>query len=288
MFDSVSLIWCFIAYLLAGVCVGTFEANLLSCLSPLGHETKSWAVIGIPVGFNGVSIGFYVLFAIIPHNTFAHAFPYFMIAGSCIAGAIFFYYYVPYIEFEASHDGVARFRENMVLWRDWFYYIRTNCLALMIDMFFVSMFSSIVYYIYDKDELPIWTNSDVTISRNVFQTWYNFFAFLGDFTSRKLAYRGSLSRKVNPLCFLILSAVGAMCILSRLTLFAPFGMLLVMFANGSIYAQTTKYIDNNVDARYNLIALSVWLFIGDIGSYSASLVVQPLQIYIRSAFNSTR
>ena len=69
-------------------------------------------------------------------------------------------------------------------------------------------------------------------------------------------------------------------ILSKVVLLAPFGMLCIMFANGSIYAHTTKHIDNVVDDRFNLIALSVWLFVGDVGSYTASLIVQPLQIAI--------
>ena len=286
IFDSTSLVWCFIAYLLAGVCIGSFEANLLSCLSPLGHETKSWAVIGIPIGFNGVSIGFYILFAIIPHDVFAHAFPYFMISGSCLAGALFFYLYIPYVEFESSHDGAIRFKENLVLWREWFFQIQGNCFALMIDMFCVSLFSSLVYYIYNEDNLVIYPHSETTIPRNVFQTLFNFFSFLGDFTSRKLTYI-YVKKSINPLYFLILSIIGAVCVLSKITLLAPFGILFIMFANGSIYAQTTKHIDNNIDARFNLMSLSVWLFIGDIGSYSASLLVQPLQIFIEGMTNST-
>lgn len=286
IFNSTSLVWCFIAYLLAGVCIGSFEANLLSCLSPLGHETKSWAVIGIPIGFNGVSIGFYILFAIVPHDAFAHAFPYFMIAGSCLAGALFFYLYIPYVEFESSHDGAIRFKENLLLWREWFFQIQGNCFALMIDMFFVSLFSSLVYYIYNEDNLMIYPHSETTISRNIFQTWFNFFSFLGDFTSRKLTYI-YVKKSINPLYFLILSIIGAACVLSKITLLAPFGILFIMFANGSIYAQTTKHIDNNIDARFNLMSLSVWLFVGDIGSYSASLLVQPLQIFIGGMTNST-
>lgn len=41
----------FAAYFMGGVSIGTFESNLLSSISPLGHATKTWAVIGIPVGY---------------------------------------------------------------------------------------------------------------------------------------------------------------------------------------------------------------------------------------------
>ena len=47
-------------------------------------------------------------------------------------------------------------------------------------------------------------------------------------------------------------------------------MFCVFFANGAIYGTSTRYIDNAVDKRYNLIALSIWLFIGDLGSVTGS------------------
>jgi hypothetical protein len=46
-------------------------------------------------------------------------------------------------------------------------------------------------------------------------------------------------------------------------------------ATGSIYATTTKHMDNTFKegtdmAQYHLIALSVWLFVGDIGSVTGA------------------
>lgn len=43
----------FAAYFMGGVSIGTFESNLLSSISPLGHATKTWAVLGIPIGCVG-------------------------------------------------------------------------------------------------------------------------------------------------------------------------------------------------------------------------------------------
>jgi hypothetical protein len=140
------------------------------------------------------------------------------------------------------------------------------------------MFSAIVYYIYNVDHIPLWPYAEHTIPKNVFQVWYNFCSFLGDFSGRKIAYQDKHKR--NPYLFLLFSLVGIFCVLSKVVILAPFGMMFIMFANGSIYAHTTKHIDNVVDDRFILIALSVWLFVGDIGSYVASLIVQPLQIAI--------
>ncbi|CAD7974672.1 unnamed protein product [Amoebophrya sp. A25] len=45
------------AYLFSGLAVGTFESNAMASLAPLGPETKLWAVIGLPLGFNVISVG---------------------------------------------------------------------------------------------------------------------------------------------------------------------------------------------------------------------------------------
>ena len=41
--------------------VGTFESNLLSVITPLGPQTKVWAICGMPVGFNIINIGGFLL-----------------------------------------------------------------------------------------------------------------------------------------------------------------------------------------------------------------------------------
>merc|ERR1719456_598600 len=63
IFDSDNVAWVFVASLTSGIAIGTFESNLMSCLTPLGHGTKSWAVLGVSGGFNLVSVGFFILFA---------------------------------------------------------------------------------------------------------------------------------------------------------------------------------------------------------------------------------
>jgi len=50
----------FIGYGLGGVAIGTFESNVLSMITPLGKDTKLWAIIAIPVGINTVNIGGFI------------------------------------------------------------------------------------------------------------------------------------------------------------------------------------------------------------------------------------
>lgn len=55
-FDGTSLNWVYSAYAIGGVGVGTFESNMLAAIAPLGHDTKVWAIIGMPVGFVSISV----------------------------------------------------------------------------------------------------------------------------------------------------------------------------------------------------------------------------------------
>jgi len=59
--ESHRLCWVVLAYSLGGVAVGSFESNLLACLTPFGHRTKHIAILGIPVGVTTVLVGGFFL-----------------------------------------------------------------------------------------------------------------------------------------------------------------------------------------------------------------------------------
>ena len=59
---DLSLVW--FAYLLGGIGIGSFESNLLSAITPLGHRTKLWATLGIPAGVVLITVGSFVVFAV--------------------------------------------------------------------------------------------------------------------------------------------------------------------------------------------------------------------------------
>merc|ERR1719223_974224 len=37
----------YISYLIGGISIGTFESNVMSVLTPIGHRAKSWAIVGL-------------------------------------------------------------------------------------------------------------------------------------------------------------------------------------------------------------------------------------------------
>ena len=87
----------------------------------------------------------------------------------------------------------------------------------------------------------------------------------------------------HPFIYLICSFGGAAICLSRVAIAAPIGIFLVMFGNGCIYATTTRHIDQHVDKHFNLVALSIWLFIGDIGSVIGSNVLSYIDTLVCSS-----
>lgn len=47
-FGGTSIGWVYGSYALGGIGIGTFESNLLASISTLGHDTKLWAIAGMP------------------------------------------------------------------------------------------------------------------------------------------------------------------------------------------------------------------------------------------------
>ena len=278
------VVFVFMVYGLAGVAIGTFEANVVSVITPLGHQTKTWAIMGMPVGYNGTTIGTFLFFLIDPTNPMLEAIVFGVVAVMNILGALIFYIKIPDVNFEASKDGARSFLTSLFHWRKfkrWFPIMWQNILVMMFNMFSVITMSSIVLYIFDLPHIPLWAGGP-SIPKDAFQAVYNFHAFLGDFVSRKVIYIDGFPLLIrrNPLIFLMLTAVGITFGLLKIGILAWLGMFLVMFGNGSIYGATTKHVDEMVPRQFNLVALSMWLFIGDLGSTIASNLTNYITVHL--------
>lgn len=274
----------FVVYFFGGMAVGTFEANFVSCVTPLGHQSKKWAVMGMPVGYNGVSIGGFALFALFPKIVYLQGLVFGVIALACCCGMLFFIAKIPAVEFEASGvQSVGALVAAVRQWRAWVPLLRYNIIAFAFDMFCCILAGSIVLYVFKVDRVPLVPGSTVTLPYNAFQAIFNICAFIGDFSARKIVYAPpqwwptwALGCNGNPLRFSVLTLIGAALSLARVAILAPIGMFLIMLGNGMIYATSTKHIDENVEWRYNLIGVSFWLFVGDCGSYLASTLTTPV------------
>ena len=278
--ESKSIAWVFLAYALGGTAIGSFESNLLSCITPLGHATKVWAIIGFPAGFACVSIvGFMLTAAGVPPVAL-----YLAVMVLVLVGMAVFAWRIPHVPIKHNADSLSAFWDNFVHWREWFPLIVWHCLALTVDMYCVSLFSGILLFIFNGTQVPIFGPASATLfPHDWFFAIHNCFSLVGDSLSRKVMY---LIEPRHPWLYLVACLAGAALCLLKVAFVAPLGIFLVFFANGSIYATTTRHIDTNVDKQYNLIALSVWLFIGDIGSVAGSNTLPYVRARVAHSFLS--
>ena len=151
----------------------------------------------------------------------------------------------------------------------------------------VSLFSGVIMYIYDCPQVPLFGRdtdnsylAPLKLSHNAFILVYNTYTFLGDTVSRKIAY---LDRPHSPFSYLVMTVIGVTMCLSKIAVLAPFGIFLIFAANGFIYGSTCRHIDMHVDKHYNLIALSFWLFVGDLGSVIGSNLISYVKVWIGPA-----
>jgi hypothetical protein len=229
----------------------------------------------MPVGFTCISV---VGYAAMGFFQISVAYLYATTAVMAFLGIGIWLHRIP-IPSSYNQQDFAQFRANLSSWRLWLPHIIGYALCLTVDMFMVSFFSAINQYILDGDKLPIFGGgSPPFINTNTFFSIYSIGTFIGDTAGRKIIYYFSLSR-VHPACYLVLSLIGAFCCLLKVPFVSWIGIFLIFFANGLIYAASTKFIDQHVDKEYSLTAISVWLFVGDIGSVTGSnswQVFQPI------------
>jgi hypothetical protein len=152
-------------------------------------------------------------------------------------------------------------------------------------MFCVSTFSpGVMLYIFPKGRLiTLWSGGSIQVSKDAFIAVYNLFNFAGESISRKLAYTDKQRR--NPFLFLVFSALGvSINVLATkvywMPVVCPIAGFFIFFANGSIYNHTCRKIDETVQKRFNLTALSFWLFLGDFGSVAGSNCMAVLKVWM--------
>eukprot|EP01095_Lingulamoeba_sp_RSL-Kostka_P004019 TRINITY_DN1511_c1_g2_i1.p1 TRINITY_DN1511_c1_g2~~TRINITY_DN1511_c1_g2_i1.p1 ORF type:complete len:458 (-),score=96.60 TRINITY_DN1511_c1_g2_i1:139-1512(-) len=270
-----SIILVYVAYILGGLAIGSFEANVLSSITPLGKDTKFWAIVAMPCGINTVTIGGFLLLGWskwLSNNIWVF---YICVIILLIAGTICYFLRIYWLAQSVSTISLQKLVKDSCFdvenLKAWLWPLKFHCVALMIDMFCVSLLApGLILYMYDTKDIDFsWFGC--YINKFTFTAIYNSFFFIGDFTSRKIFYT---NRLFNPFLFLILSGIGVAIALSHIVEIAPLCALLVAFANGSIYTQTNRKIDRDISEKFNLIAFSTWLFVGDIGSVIGSNSIQ--------------
>ncbi len=276
LWDNTNLVWVYVAYMLGGVAIGSFEANLLSAIAPLGHQTKLWATMGIPIGVSTITIGGFIVMAIgvVPEYIYGVT-----IFGLSI-GIFIFSFIIPYHHVDNNSDSFSAFIQNIREWRQWLPQIKSHSIVLAVNMCCVSLFSpGLMLYVYDNPSgVPLWKG--LVVDTDAFFAVYNSFTFIGATIGRNLAYTDKKNRPV--VYFLIFSALGAtintFAGMNNFAIISPIAAMCVFLANGSIYNYTCKFIDSELKKEHNLTACSFWLFVGDLGSTTGSNLIPTLKL----------
>mmetsp|Transcript_3738 Transcript_3738/g.13834 ORF Transcript_3738/g.13834 Transcript_3738/m.13834 type:complete len:126 (-) Transcript_3738:113-490(-) len=81
----------------------------------------------------------------------------------------------------------------------------------------------------------------------------------------------------HPMLYGCFSAAGICLILQWQPCLAPLGTFLVLMGDGLIYGSISRFIDASIPQEFNVIAISAWLFIGDLGSILGSSLTNSIR-----------
>ena len=269
-----------IAYAFGGIAVGTFETNYSVVLAALGNKTKIYGISGIPLGIFLVIVpGFIAVTAGLPVVYIYASVVCLLIVGILI---LIFGLEFPEIDWLLSVDseygdpqqrGLSSFRslECRDKTTHWFLPVVSVGLVFTLNMLFVSAFSpGVLLYLYNTPTVYL-TPLANSLATGYFFATFSSFGFVADVLSRKRIY--SKKPTHHPIRYLILTAFGVAIIIAQMPIIAPIGTLLVFYANGSIYAQSCRWLDMRLDPRVQVIANSVFFFLGDCGSVIGAILI---------------
>lgn len=275
-----SLSWVVLAYSLGGMSIGSFESNILNCLTPLGHSTKRIAITAIPAGINLVLVGGY--FSMGPPCNVPATDIYLATALMIFCGILVMATKIPKCS-SPTPGSTARSRFGTLAsdakqFTRWFPQFWLISLASTIDMMSLAAFApGVLPYIYDKETVTITTG--VVLRTNLFLVLVNTFSMAGSVTGRCVSYR---LKYRHPMTYCVFTVAGVAMILMFVPALVPLGLFLVQAGDGLIYGTICKYIDTSVPKQFNLIAISFWLFVGDIGSIIGSNLIYSIKIWAGS------
>eukprot|EP00929_Paragymnodinium_shiwhaense_P023128 TRINITY_DN1455_c0_g1_i1.p1 TRINITY_DN1455_c0_g1~~TRINITY_DN1455_c0_g1_i1.p1 ORF type:complete len:547 (-),score=117.03 TRINITY_DN1455_c0_g1_i1:316-1848(-) len=276
--EDYRLMWVYLAYAFGGVAVGTFEGNLLACLTPLGHRTKHVTITAIPVGVTTVLVGGFLIMG--PPFYVPVTGLYLGVAMAVVLGMVTFVLRIPRCKLPASEQpNLSRFIMEAKAWRQWLPQMWHYPLATAVDMFTLSAFSpGVALYIWNQKTIAI--TPDFVMPTHTFFAIYNTANMIGGLIGRILSYR---MRPRHPLFYTAFNIIGASMLLLKIPMLAPLSTLLVMVGDGLVYGSIARHIDTHVPKEFNLIAISFWLFVGDFGSVIGSNLISYITAWVMAA-----
>eukprot|EP00927_Polykrikos_kofoidii_P080963 TRINITY_DN78019_c0_g1_i1.p1 TRINITY_DN78019_c0_g1~~TRINITY_DN78019_c0_g1_i1.p1 ORF type:complete len:445 (-),score=39.72 TRINITY_DN78019_c0_g1_i1:109-1368(-) len=263
----------FLHYGLLGVGVGIFEATYLSLISPLGHETKAWAIVGVPLGFGIVDVLAFILHSKLTLHL-APVWFFFWVAFCLPFGVLVVATKAPRHEVTQQVNIFEALRD----WKSWLLAASPFLIAKFASSFVMEN-TPAWFKIYNAGKVPMFSPSatDHLMDADFFFALVQTFVLLGDTLSRKAVYLFKLETPQSNIIMLCLAVVTSIVgfflqsfIMGVVTVLAGF---LAFWGNGMAYALSTKYFDRFVSPAQNRSVYSLWCMIGDCAGIIASYLV---------------
>lgn len=277
-----NVMWVFISYAFIGICVGSFEPNMLNIVNNLG-STRIYVLLSMPCGCSCVTIlGFCLM-------TFGFPYQFFYIIAiiGCVISMNLYYFtiYRASKEYELKSDNqhekftFTSFCNDLLKISEWFPKIGFHCLCSFINNILASLFIPGCTLYEHSRRVTYRLFCNVTIKNEIFMLLFNCGSFLGNFSSMRIMNK---KRIISPFIFIVLSLFGVLINLSLIPEIAPLCSFFIMSANGAIACQSSKLIGQLFHDKYHLTATSSFLFFGDFGSMIGSNFIQPILPHIIS------
>jgi len=271
-----SLMWVVLAYSLGGISIGCFESNLLACLTPLGHQTKRIAICGIPIGVSTTCVGGFLLMGP-PFHVPVRA-VYLAVAAGVLCGMAVMRLRIPSNTTPrcAGQGWLRKQLSDARQWRLWLPGFWHYPLAMTLNMFSLSAFSpGVALFIYNRPQVTL--AGGAAIQTASFFAIFNLCMAVGGLSGRWVSY---YLRPRHPISYIVINAAGVALVLSRVPLVVPLGGFCVSLGDGLIYGAMSRHVDTAVPKQFNLIAISFWLFVGDIGSVTGSNMMSFIRDWV--------
>jgi len=270
-----SVAWVFLTYSFVGMCEGSYGPNMLNVVNRLG-DTRKYVILAMPTGVATITLLAFLLMALgVPFQAF-----YIFTACNCIIGIIIYLFTIypaskKFSDEDANFD-LKAFCKDLCEIKSWFPPIWKHSVIFLVNMICLAMFNpGCTLYAYHSR--VTYSLFGFTLDNDWFMFLYNFGGFCGDFISRKVMDK---KRLIDPIWYFVLLLFAFAMNIVLIPEIAPLAAFGFMWANGGLYAQSTKKIGEIFKEKYHLTATSTWLFIGDAGSTSGSFIIQPIRAQI--------
>lgn len=259
-----------LSYGLGGVAVGLFEGTFLSVISPLGKDTKTFVIMGAPLGFfiNNTILATFNYYGM-PNVV------YYYFTALCLPVAMWIFHQKrPHVPL-ASTNGCEDFVYSLKHCGEWMPKMLPWFAAKFVGNFVLEDGFPLLFNVFNSSQVPFpgGPASTHTVPFALYTAWYWFpMMALGDTVSRRVPKFLSLEEPkvvyMYLFCSFCLCVGGESLNFLLIPIVAGLATFIANFGNGFIYGLSAKYIDSFILEEHRYAAYNLWCLAGDVGGYA--------------------